>query len=252
MKRKKILLIIVSVLLVIAAGFVLVSGKFDLGNGIRHAVSFDFTFDDFKFMNHTLSEGNKMKVIMDENGIGMSEGAVNSKDYYVEEKVNYAQSLMCPADFGNAEVQRGWESAYVVSTVPEDGRISMCITKVQTEYESYYKGPIQIGDSFDQVYDYLHIDEIKKCSIIEEKHNRRYYTCDTNLGTITFKEAPSTEFDDFYQFKDPKDYLMAGNSICYDIKTNEYFLRVTVDETQTVSNISLSYDPNHVLDDFTN
>ena len=40
-----------------------------------------------------------------------------------------------------------------------------------------YTHLIQIGDSLEQVYEYLHIDEIKKYGELEEKNNRKYYTC---------------------------------------------------------------------------
>lgn len=102
---------------------------------------------------------------------------------------------------------------------------------------------IQIGDSLEQVYEYLHIDEIKKYGELEEKNNRKYYTCDSNLGVITFHEEPFTGLQELEKYKTPEEYLKTGNTIQYIINFATYDLQVQVDESLTVSHISLAYDP---------
>ena len=246
MKRVNFFAIIISLIFVVSLGFAFFSWKSE--DGTVHAISFDFTFDDFTFMGFTLGEGDRMTAIMTRYGIEMSDGTDDTKDYYVQESFRHGTKMvMCPAE--DSDGKKHWLSSYVVCTHPDDGRIQMYIDKIHTQYESYYKGPIHIGDSFDQVYEYLSITDIKRTGTIEEKRNRKYYTCESNLGVFTFKEEPYTGLDDFSKYKDPKKYLKEGNTIRYCFKFDEYYLSVEVDETLTVSNIAVEYDPNHVLDD---
>ena len=93
------------------------------------------------------------------------------------------------------------------------------------------------------LYEYLHIDEIKKYGELEEKNNRKYYTCDSNLGVITFHEEPFTGLQELEKYKTPEEYLKTGNTIQYIINFATYDLQVQVDESLTVSHISLAYDP---------
>lgn len=243
MKRASILKIIIGVIIVGALGAALFFWISESNKD--HDISFDFVFDDFTFMSFSLGEGDRMTAIMEQNNIQMSEGATNSKDYYVEQSRGTKQ-VMCPANNGD---RKGWTSAYGVCTDSGDGRISMCIDKTQNEYESYYKGPIQIGDSFEELYEYLSIDDIKKYGSVEEKNNRIYYTCESNLGLFTFKEEPYPGLDDLKKYKNTKAYLEAGNTISYCFRFDKYYMNITVDENLTVSIIAITYDPNDVLDD---
>lgn len=244
MKRTVFFTILLSVICIVSLGCVFFSPKSATENS--HEISFDFTFDDFTIFDYTLGVGDRMSAIMTSNGIRLSEGAVNSKDYYVEEDDrHHTKMLMCPVV---SEDNKRWKSAYVVTTSPRDGRIGMIIDKTQKEYETYYKGPIQIGDSFEQVYKYLSIDEIKKHGIMERKGKRVYFTCESNLGTFTMKEVPYTGLNFFNNYKKTEEYLKEGNHIQYSFRFDLYYMDIVVDETLTVSEISITYDPNHVLD----
>ena len=76
-----------------------------------------------------------------------------------------------------------------------------------------------------------------------KKNNRKYYTCDSNLGVITFHEEPFTGLQELEKYKTPEEYLKTGNTIQYIINFDTYDLQVQVDESLTVSHISLAYDP---------
>ena len=238
--RKCLYIFAIVVGVVLIAFYIFFMGKTD-----KRIIVFGFNFDDFKFLNRTLSEGDRMQAISLSSDIDVAYGIESNSDYYINENL-MTKSLMCPAKFDNDDGNKSWMSAYVVQKSSKDGRISMNIDKVQTEYQKYYQGPIQIGDSFDKVYEYLHIDEIQMYGQLNEAHNRKYYTCDSNLGVITMKVEP-TSFDDYYKCLNPKEYLEDGNNITYCIRFEDYYLNVTIDKEQKVSNINLIYDSNHVL-----
>ena len=48
-----------------------------------HSIEFTFGFDEFTFMKHTLSEGDRMSAIMMENNIGMANSVNDTRDYFV-------------------------------------------------------------------------------------------------------------------------------------------------------------------------
>lgn len=246
MKRVNLLKIIIIAIFIVSLGLAFFFVKSE--NETDHEIFFDFTFDDFTFMNFSLGEGDRVTAIMTQNNIKLSDGAVNSKDYYVEQSLGTGKvkQVICPANSGN---KKGWTSAYSVCTNPKDGRITMYIDKTQTEYKSYYKGPIQIGDSYEKLYKYLSINDIMKYGSIEEKNNRVYFTCESNLGVFTFKEEPYTGLNDLKKYKDSKKYLKAGHTISYCFRFDKYYMDITVDENLTVSKIAITYDPNDVLDD---
>ena len=245
MKHRKIWIIIAGVVLIVAGvlGVVFVRQNWNSKDTGPHSIEFTFGFDEFTFMKHTLSEGDRMSAIMMENNIGMANSVNDTRDYFVYYADNMkAQVLMCPYEIDGDRNYRA--SVYIVSKESEnDRRIHMSIDKSQPEYDTYYKGPIQIGDSLEQVYEYLHIDEIKKYGELEEKNNRKYYTCDSNLGVITFHEEPFTGLQELEKYKTPEEYLKTGNTIQYIINFATYDLQVQVDESLTVSHISLAYDP---------
>ena len=245
MKHRKIWIIIAGVVLIGAGvlGVVFVRQNWNSKDTGPHSIEFTFGFDEFTFMKHTLSEGDRMSAIMMENNIGMANSVNDTRDYFVYYADNMkAQVLMCPYEIDGDRNYRA--SVYIVSKESEnDRRIHMSIDKSQPEYDTYYKGPIQIGDSLEQVYEYLHIDEIKKYGELEEKNNRKYYTCDSNLGVITFHEEPFTGLQELEKYKTPEEYLKTGNTIQYIINFDTYDLQVQVDESLTVSHISLAYDP---------
>lgn len=221
---------------------------------LRHAepkINFTFAFDDFTFMNHTLSEGDQMNAIMRENNIIMTDNRLDQKD--MDFWVNYderskTQMLMCPVET-KKESEKGSISVYTVSKdYVNDGRVSFGIIEDLLDYEAYYKGPIHTGDSLEQVYRELQIEEIMKSGVMVEKNNRRYYTCDSNLGEITLKINPDSGIGDLDKYSTTEEYLKTGNGIGYTIRFDEYYLSVHVDENQTVSSFGLSYDPNHVVE----
>ena len=164
MKHRKIWIIIAGVVLIVAGvlGVVFVRQNWNSKDTGPHSIEFTFGFDEFTFMKHTLSEGDRMSAIMMENNIGMANSVNDTRDYFVYYADNMkAQVLMCPYEIDGDRNYRA--SVYIVSKESEnDRRIHMSIDKSQPEYDTYYKGPIQIGDSLEQVYEYLHIDEIKK------------------------------------------------------------------------------------------
>lgn len=246
MKRRRIWTIIGSVV-IIAAG---VLGILFLRH-VEPKINFTFAFDDFTFMNHTLSEGDQMNAIMRENNIVMTDNRLDQKD--MDFWVNYdekskTQMLMCPVET-KKESEKCSISVYNVSKdYVNDGRVSFGIIEDLLDYEAYYKGPIHTGDSLEQVYRELQIEEIMKSGVLVEKNNRRYYTCDSNFGEITLLIKADSGIEDLDKYSTTEEYLKAGNGIGYGIKFDEYYLSVHVDESQTVSGFGLTYDPNHVIE----
>ncbi len=243
MKRRTIWIIIACVVIVAAGVLGFVFTRQNSKDTEPHPIEFTFGFDEFTFMKHTLSEGDRMSAIMIENNIGMANSVNDTRDYFVYYADNMkAQVLMCPYEIDGDRNYRA--SVYIVSKESEnDRRVYMSIDQAQPEYDTYYKGPIRIGDSLEQVYEYLHIDEIKKYGELEEKNNRKYYTCDSNLGVITFHEEPFTGLQELEKYETPEEYLKTGNTINYIINFDTYDLMVKVDESLAVSHIGLIYDP---------
>lgn len=245
MKRRRIWTIIGSVVIITAG----VLGILFLRH-VEPKVNFTFTIDDFTFMNHTLSEGDQMNAIMRENNIVQTDNRLeqNHMDFWVNyDERSKTQMLMCPTETKN-EAEKCSISVYNVSKdYVNDGRVSFVIIDDLLDYETYYKGPIHIGDSLEQVYKELQIEEIMKSSVIVKKDNQRYYTCDSNFGEITLTIKADSGIEDLDNYSTTEEYLKAGNGIGYGIWFDEYFLSVHVGESQTVSGFGLAYDPNHVI-----
>ena len=85
MKHRKIWIIIAGVVLIVAGvlGVVFVRQNWNSKDTGPHSIEFTFGFDEFTFMKHTLSEGDRMSAIMMENNIGMANSVNDTRDYFV-------------------------------------------------------------------------------------------------------------------------------------------------------------------------
>ena len=99
MKHRRIWIIIAGVVLIVAGvlGVVFVRQNWNSKDTGPHSIEITFGFDEFTFMKHTLSEGDRMSAIMMENNIGMANSVNDTRDYFVYYADNMkAQVLMCP------------------------------------------------------------------------------------------------------------------------------------------------------------
>ena len=85
MKHRRIWIIIAGVVLIVAGvlGVVLVRQNWNSKDTGPHSIEITFGFDEFTFMKHTLSEGDRMSAIMMENNIGMANSVNDTRDYFV-------------------------------------------------------------------------------------------------------------------------------------------------------------------------
>lgn len=85
MKHRKIWIIIAGVVLIVAGvlGVVFVRQNWNSKDTGPHSIEITFGFDEFTFMKHTLSEGDRMSAIMMENNIGMANSVNDTRDYFV-------------------------------------------------------------------------------------------------------------------------------------------------------------------------
>lgn len=131
MKHRKIWIIIAGVVLIVAGvlGVVFVRQNWNSKDTGPHSIEITFGFDEFTFMKHTLSEGDRMSAIMMENNIGMANSVNDTRDYFVYYADNMkAQVLMCPYEIDGDRNYRA--SVYIVSKESEnDRRIHMSIDK---------------------------------------------------------------------------------------------------------------------------
>lgn len=237
MKKKK-QKIIASVAVLVAVVLAVIF----LWNRFKTKIEFSFVFDDFSFMNHTLSEGDKMNTIMQENNISADATSLhNTNGCWVEyDERSKAWVLMYPTKYEDG--RQGASSSYWVYKDPaEKGHVSFSVNKYQSEC---YQGPIHIGDSLEKVYQDFHIEEFMESEMFGEEYNQRFYTCDSNLGEVTLIFSPYTGLKDLDKYETPAEYLKAGNFFQYGLDFGTYHLFVTIDESQTVSNVGMSYNPN--------
>lgn len=91
MKHRRIWIIIAGVVLIVAGvlGVVFVRQNWNSKDTGPHSIEITFGFDEFTFMKHTLSEGDRMSAIMMENNIGMANSVNDTRDYFV----NYADNM---------------------------------------------------------------------------------------------------------------------------------------------------------------
>ena len=85
MKHRRIWIIIAGVVLIVAGvlGVVFVRQNWNSKHTGPHSIEITFGFDEFTFMKHTLSEGDRMSAIMMENNIGMANSVNDTRDYFV-------------------------------------------------------------------------------------------------------------------------------------------------------------------------
>ena len=85
MKHRRIWIIIAGVVLIVAGvlGVVFVRQNWNSKDTGPHSIEITFGFDEFTFMKHTLSEGDRMSAIMMENNIGMANSVNDTRDYFV-------------------------------------------------------------------------------------------------------------------------------------------------------------------------
>lgn len=92
--------------------------KFEFEGYGTASIEFTFGLDEFTFMKHTLSEGDRMSAIMMENNIGMANSVNDTRDYFVYYADNMkAQVLMCPYEIDGDRNYRA--SVYIVSKESE-------------------------------------------------------------------------------------------------------------------------------------
>lgn len=263
-KKNAIKGIALVVVILIAAGIALFISNGPGGNG-KTGISLDFTLDEFKFMGHAITEGDQLSRIMVENHIDFFTGAVCDKDFYAEKNSYGHIYIMCPAyhaqddapdsTIPEEERRRSWLSGYTVTdtTIPGNSEVvSMTISAKQKDLETYYEGPINIGDTMEEVQNIMQINAIKKYGIYDKEARYETYSFICNQGVIVFEEQCSGHRDEYDSYSSKLAYLADGHKITYLFRYPEYRLGIVFGESGTVEQIAVTYDPEGVLDQFSN
>lgn len=142
MKHRKIWIIIAGVVLIVAGilGVVFVRQNLNSKDTEPHSIEFTFGLDEFTFMKHTLSEGDRMSAIMMENNIGMANSVNDTRDYFVYYADNMkAQVLMCPYEIDGDRNYRA--SVYIVSKESENDSAGPPMTRLWNAFLRPFRQP---------------------------------------------------------------------------------------------------------------
>lgn len=254
MNKKKVIIISVSaaaaVCLIVAGIVIFILTRIGLG----------VTLNDFKFMGHTITEGDQLNNIMEENDIEYFTGAVCDKDFYAKKNDQGQIYIMCPAlhpqddaegsTIPEEDRRRTWSSGYVVTDMSVPGNkeaVSITIEATHKKLDEYYEGPIHIGDTMEDVKNIMQIDAIKKYGVYKYATKYETYSFFCTQGNIVFEEKCSGRRDEYDSYSDKLEYLANGHYITYLFRYPKYLMGISFGEDGTVNHIALTYDPEGVL-----
>ncbi len=258
MKTRKGKFVIIAGLCVMVGALFILSGCSRAG---KNAINIAFTLDEFSFMGHSITEGDKLNQIMAENNIDFFSGAVCDKDYYAHKDGNGHIEIMCPAyhqqdDADDSTVpveerRRAWTSGYAVTDTSIPGNVEIVSITAYSNHKNiddYYEGPINIGDTMDEVRAIMQIDNIKATGIYDSRAKYETYSFSCNQGKIMYEEKCSGRRDEYDSYSDKLAYLADGHKITYIFKYPKYRLGVVFGEDGTVNHIAVTYDPEGILE----
>lgn len=216
-------------------------------------VRLNYDISQFSFMGHSITEGAQIDTIMQEKGMEYFYGAVSKDPFYAKTNNGYSY-IMCPANSKKDLDNSDWSGSEWISgySVGAKDLVDITIYRSSRHVEEYYSGPINIGDSYDDVMSMLKVGELKKKGTYSRHNQHVYYSCITNHGPVTFEERPSGDRDEFDRYKSVSDYLAEDHTVSYVIYEHPYRLSVAFQMDSsgnpTVSAIAVSYDPERLYE----
>lgn len=160
-------------------------------------VEFDISIDDFKFMGHTVSEGDQIQTIAQERGIpyiDFDTEIVEGKYYIDESEYNDGTTeewIFCP-DNGMEPGEwdgHGWSGTYTGGNAQSNACVQILIESSNRYIDEYYEGPINPGDSIEQVKKVINYSEIVEKTNPEVSGIETIYAGTYADGSFRFSEA---------------------------------------------------------------
>lgn len=173
-------------------------------------VVLDFTYDDFKFMGHSVSEA------MTASEIASVEGIPNFDEILNHTNVKYSwtsddvyMTIYCPSVVDGGEWD-GNGGLYGYSSGPEYVEIYVC--DEHRFIDEFYEGPINIGDSKEKVNEIIKYDELTKEGSYSEDGERWNYDVESPQGLFLFTEYVFS-YDQGYYYE-----LLFSNGSTYGVQ----------------------------------